>query len=252
MGAKQSKTSIERASVEPHILKMEACQNLDCLWDLFCDVAASYGADLVSYHHIPPSIALDHISVNVLRKGYDPNWINMYHEQKLFWIDPVIQTARHTLIPFFWKSIESRARLTEDQKKFMITLRQWVKGDGLAIPTYGPSARNGYFGVGCREHVPNWSRQDIVRLHWAAQAFHIRYSVIHMVGLNQDFTLTSRETQILQHLSRGLDMRTIAALLGTQADTVDNTIRRIMRKMNVTDTASAILRGISCGLIEPI
>ncbi|WP_371396649.1 autoinducer binding domain-containing protein [Fretibacter rubidus] len=239
-------------AVEPHILAIDDCEDKDALWDLFCGVMQDdYGAELISYHHIPSPLAPDRLGLKVMAVGHDPAWVNMYRERELFRIDPIAQAANHMLLPFYWSSIEDRIKLTQEQKDFLVLLRQWLKGDGLAIPAFGPSGRNGYFGIGCREAVPDWSRPDAARIYWAAQAFHTRYCILHMAGLDMDFTLTSRQTQILQHLARGLDTQTIAVLLGSQTDTVDNTIRRILKKMGVTDTGSAILRAVSCGLIEP-
>lgn len=251
MGA-HDKDTRNHTALEPHILAMDDCENIDALWDLFCRVMRDdYLADLISYHHIPPSVATDRLGLTFMAVGHDPAWVKTYRHQQMFRIDPIAQVARHRLLPFYWSSIEDRVTLTSKQKEFLVLLRRWLKGDGLAIPAFGPSGRNGYFGIGRREVDPNWSRRDALRIYWAAQAFHTRYCILHMAGLDMDFTLTSRQTQIIQHLARGLDTPTIAVLLGSQTDTVENTIRRILKKMSVTDTGSAILRAVSCGLIEP-
>lgn len=43
----------------------------------------------------------------------------------------------------------------------------------------------------------------------------------------------------------------ICGLVGAQLNSVESGIKRILKKMGVSDRPAAILRGVGCGLIDP-
>lgn len=64
-------------------------------------------------------------------------------------------------------------------------------------------------------------------------------------------TLSARERQILALLAQGLTSKEIAQRISISANTVDNHRARLLSKLNVNNTASAINLAIRQGLIPP-
>jgi LuxR family transcriptional regulator, maltose regulon positive regulatory protein len=62
--------------------------------------------------------------------------------------------------------------------------------------------------------------------------------------------LTSRETEVLAHLSELLSTEEIAAAMYVSVNTVRTHIRGILRKLSVSRRTDAVRRGWALGLIE--
>jgi pimeloyl-ACP methyl ester carboxylesterase/DNA-binding CsgD family transcriptional regulator len=69
----------------------------------------------------------------------------------------------------------------------------------------------------------------------------------HSPALISDATLTHREEEVLDHVSRGLDNLRIAAQLGVSEKTVRNHITRIFAKLGVSTRAQAIVTAREAG-----
>jgi two-component system response regulator NreC len=63
--------------------------------------------------------------------------------------------------------------------------------------------------------------------------------------------LSSRERQVLQLVAEGKTTKEIAGLLGISTKTADSHRSRIMRKLNIHDTAGLVRFAIRRGLVDP-
>ena len=63
--------------------------------------------------------------------------------------------------------------------------------------------------------------------------------------------LTSRERQVLQLISEGKSTKDVACLLGISAKTAESHRARLMRKLDIHETASLVRYAIRRGLIQP-
>ena len=63
--------------------------------------------------------------------------------------------------------------------------------------------------------------------------------------------LTSRERQVLQLISEGKSTKDVACLLGISAKTAESHRARLMRKLDIHETASLVRYAIRRGLVQP-
>ena len=63
--------------------------------------------------------------------------------------------------------------------------------------------------------------------------------------------LTSRERQVLQLISEGKSTKDVACLLGISAKTAESHRSRLMRKLDIHETATLVRYAIRRGLIQP-
>lgn len=229
---------------------LNGSDDYDALWGIFVSYIQSLGANLISYHHIPPAFSSDKDKVTVRAHGFDQDWVDTYAEQKFYRIDPITQLAAQSLNPFKWSEIEKLVTLTAEQEKFLVILKSWLKGDGMAIPAFGPSGRNGYFGIGHSETIKNWTEETERFFYWVCQAYHHRMCELRLKALDHDFVLTEREKKVLGAMAQGLSDEMICGVINARLESVQGTIRKIMAKMNVSDRASLLLRATACGIIE--
>jgi DNA-binding NarL/FixJ family response regulator len=63
--------------------------------------------------------------------------------------------------------------------------------------------------------------------------------------------LTSRERQVLQLVGEGKSSKEVARLLGISTKTAESHRARLMRKLDIHETASLVRYAIRNGLVEP-
>lgn len=240
----------ELAALEGAVAGFEAASTEHALWETFVTSMNGRGADLLSYHHSPPNYARDANDNSFYTSGFPKDWVKAYTEKNYIAIDPIIHRSRHSLNAFRWFDIETLVRLTNDQKEFLVDLKTWIKGDGLAITAFGPSGRNAYFAVGTQNPDYDWTPVHERRYFWLCQAFHHRFCELRLANLPHDFELTEREAEILNWLARGKPVHAIGGLLGARPESVGTSLSQAMKKMGVSDIPSAILRGTACGIIQ--
>lgn len=231
--------------------QFDVTEDIETLWGLFVDYAHNLGADLISYHHFKADFAPGHKNEYFHVDGFPARWVEKYFNNNYINVDPIIMQAKISSRPFRWLAINSLTSLTGEQKNFMNNLRSWMKGDGYGVPVFGPSGRNGYFGVGSTTGLDGWAIRSDSYLHMACESFHVRYCELRLLSLEQDFTLTPREMLILENMALGRSDALICGLIGAQINSVESGIRRILKKMGVSDRSAAILRGVGCGLLDP-
>jgi len=64
-------------------------------------------------------------------------------------------------------------------------------------------------------------------------------------------SLTPRELEVLHHVAQGHTVRSVAALLGVTAHTVDTHKRRCFAKLGVQQQTAAVALAVSAGMISP-
>jgi DNA-binding CsgD family transcriptional regulator len=206
------------------------------------------GATMMSYHHLPPLGAVDyHPTIMIATYGFPENWVARYVSEKYFDVDPIPRHARFVTEPFWWREAASFPGLSKAEIAFLDYLTQAELGDGLAVPVFGPLARNGYVGLGFGKSPPALSHHDIIRIQWACQLGHLRYC--HLLGVdttNAD-TLSAREREVVDWVARGKSNAVIGEILGISTSTVDTHLRRVYSKLGVSDRVTAALRALSMG-----
>ncbi len=240
----------EQAAHDAHEAFFNA-ETHDALWDELVEYAKTLGADLLSYHHHAPDFSPDDQNVSINVYGFPEGWVARYERESLHKIDPITQIFSYRVRPVRWSQIEKLVPLTPEQTQYLEDLHQWLRGDGLGFPTFGPSGRYGYVGIGRKnQSLEDWDPLTTNRLHWVLECFHLRWCELVLLNLPQDFQLDERELNVLKSMAIGMSDEIICGVVGAQVESVQRTIRAILKKMGVSDRPSAILRGIGAGLLE--
>ena len=73
----------------------------------------------------------------------------------------------------------------------------------------------------------------------------------HATGEAPGDGLTPRERQVLQLIGEGKTTRQIAGMLGIGTKTAETHRTRLMRKLDIHETAGLVRYGVRCGLVQP-
>ncbi len=226
-----------------------ACETADALFAAFQDYGAAHHADALSYHILAAKLRQISFSEGFQWHCFPEAWVEHYRAQNYFQDDPIISVARRALRPYRWFEVDKRITLSPDQIRYLADLRRFGFVDGWAVPIFGPEGGCAYFGIGSTRDLLDYDRSDLTDLQFACQQVHIRYLEIRGGEFLEPTTLTSREREVLKWMARGKSKSVIAQILGISRHTVDTLSRRCFRKLDVNDRISAVLRGVTLGII---
>ncbi len=241
------------------------------LWQLFLRYAETERIARVSYHHHgidakwgssapkaePGTLrnAIEDVSVSptpsfhIAAHGFPREWVDKYVDDRLYEIDPIPEIALRTSDPFLWSQTADLAKLAEDQAAYLATLEGADVGDGVAIQVFGPNMRHGYVGLGFGETGRKVTAAKLAEYQIVAQLLHLRFCTIVEARNASEVDLSPREREILSWMARGKSKSVIAEILGVSVHTVDTLVRRMFRKLDVSDRTSAVLKAVNLGLV---
>ncbi|HEX7783483.1 MAG TPA: LuxR C-terminal-related transcriptional regulator [Sphingobium sp.] len=228
---------------------LDAVSDVPAFWDLLIGFFRGQGILCFAAVHFPPVGAADQDDIRARVIGFSDDWAAEYAAGRVF-DDPVRAQAKISPVPFLWSEIHNIRSLTPDEETFMQDFGRAHKGDGIAIPVFGPHGRNGFVGLAMPAGMAIMP-PDMLRLcRLVAQYAHQRYCelLIHDIEVHQP--LSPRELEVLGWVARGKSNSVIAEIIGVSSNTVDTHLRRIYGKLNVTDRVSAALAGLGHGLVS--
>ncbi len=152
-------------------------------------------------------------------------------------------------VPLRWSEAWAGAQTTPEERAFVTALRAVSFSDGYSLPCYGPANRNAVVSIARKGDDPTADPALLTRLHFAAQAAHLRICALFADEVALDRQLSSREKEILDWVARGKSNGVIAEILEISPGTVDTYMRRIYEKLEVSDRTSAAVKGVGLGLI---
>ncbi|HCJ22026.1 MAG TPA: LuxR family transcriptional regulator, partial [Erythrobacter sp.] len=132
---------------------------------------------------------------------------------------------------------------------FIDAAREHGLTDGFLLPTFGPRQHIAVFSITMIDHEDRIAHADVPILHSVAQATHLRIDQLASEEVERPH-LAPREITILHWIARGKSNEEIAMILGNKRPTIATHIKRIFAKLDVTDRASAAVKGLKFGLIN--
>ncbi|MEM9705100.1 MAG: LuxR family transcriptional regulator [Pseudomonadota bacterium] len=208
------------------------------------------GVEMMSYHHLPPPGANDYnAQITIATHGFPGAWVREYINNRYYKIDPIPRAAVLATRPFWWAEAYRFKGVPAQGRDFLDKLKDAKLGEGLAVPVFGPSGRNGYCGIGFGQVKPRLTESDLSALQWSCQLGHMRYCELLREEAPDGMSLSRRETEILKWVARGKSNSVIAEIVGISVHTVDTHLRRIYMKLQVTDRVTAALRGLAIGAV---
>lgn len=227
-----------------------AAASEDAAFALFADYTRSFGADLVSYHHLVIN-AVEDRRFSLMSVGFPKAWVERYRTSRYKVIDPITCYAAVRTRPFLWSEIGNHVDLTPDQQDYIDALYEWLgQGDGIALPLFGPSGHHGYAGIGWTTKQTPPEAESFCTLQAMSECFHLRICELRLSGRHKDFDLTDVQQRLLRALATGQSDELICGMVNLRPEALRSAIDRLLRTMDVTDRAGALLRARGLGLIK--
>lgn len=190
------------------------------------------------------------ISCPILRQAsnFPEQWRKKYFESGFAARDPVVRHAYYSTSWMIWsdESYAAAPDVWQARKDSGVPY-------GVSIPTRGTYGAKGLFSV-ARTRLPLTTpelEQKKLQLGWLAQSAQtiMEPHMLPELTAIQKIDLTSREIDILRHLSEGKTSENIASLLQITRRTIDFHINNAVQKLGVENRTAATVTLAVLGLL---
>ena len=184
----------------------------------------------------------------MINMGFPAEWEEAYRKAPRGF-DPLPDIALRIGRAFRWGDLPRDFVLQASEAAYLKGLETWGMGDGIGIPAYGAAARVGFVGLGGPDGPGGYETADLDLLRIAAETSYLRYCELIVAEVADLPRLSSRELDVLHWMAQGKSNAAIASRLDLSQETVDTYVRRIFSKLEVSDRTSAVVIGVTRGLV---
>ena len=150
---------------------------------------------------------------------------------------------------FRWGKLPAGACLKPSEAAYISNLTKWGMSDGIGVVAYGPASRVGFVGIGGPMRPDGFETVDLGLMRIAAQTSFLLYCDLIVADTDPLPRLSTRKLDVLHLMAAGKSNSAIARKLNLSQETVDTYVRRIFVKLDVSDRTSAVIKGVSRGIV---
>ena len=181
---------------------------------------------------------------------YKNEWVKHYNENHYFELDPVLKIINKTILPIDWQSFDVNNRKI---KKFFAEAQDAGVGEnGISVPVRGRYGDLSVFSLtrnGSEKEWLDFKRQYMRDFQVLAVHFHQSVLSTNKI-LRPEFQLSDRELEVLYWAACGKTADEIATILNITKRGVRFHMGNIMLKMNSSNVAHAVAKGIYYNIIK--
>jgi DNA-binding CsgD family transcriptional regulator len=210
-----------------------------------------YGLANIVYHAVRiPGADRENL---VLLLTYDQQWVDRYHAQNYFRIDPIVRTGRSGFLPIDWLDVD---RSSPEARRFFAEAESYGVGrNGISLPIRGACGERAIFTGTANATDNEWRARRLVCIRDLQIIGHyVHDRVMHIAGfapVNPKRSPSAREVQCLQLISRGRTPKRIAADLGISESAVRLYLHSIRQKLNCVTVAQSVGVAVTLNIISP-
>lgn len=245
------KTRSTLDEIDGFLNRLNSCHDVDAVINLLCSRMNELGFAKAAYWLRWPSKPE---KPHIILTSYPEEFVSHYQAQNYGTHDMVGRYATNANLPFSWQSIGARYPITHQQKIIFHDSASVGIKEGASVPIHGPNLTKATFSVA--GDLPTEEFKELFafhrhEIHLLATGAHERLMMLGLGNLDPIKPLTSRETEVILWISRGLTYGQIGERLGIQDDTIKKHMQSIFEKLGATNGPHAAAVAIIHGLIVP-
>lgn len=229
---------------------------------LFLDQIGKFGFKKFSY--VARGQSAEATRYEYVATNYPKKWNAHFIDQRYFEIDPTLERARQTLMPFAWSDMKDRRSLTGIQRQLFDEASSFGLHHGFTVPIHAPGGADGLVAIATdlasREFTSEVGHGRHI-LHLLALHYHMRATVAWQrkgkaakkaePEASSPSPITPREGDCLLWTARGKSAWETSVILGVSERTVNFHIENARRKLEAQSKTQAVVRAIMLNLIRP-
>ncbi|HSW12667.1 MAG TPA: LuxR family transcriptional regulator [Solimonas sp.] len=190
----------------------------------------------------------------IILSGYPKVWRTRYDDCGYLGIDPVVQHALRSVLPFGWDELELD---TPEVRRLFSEAAQHGLCHGFSVPVHGAHGESALFSFARTEPLPpdiNERTRMFQRASWLTALLHERLRSVVYEGagvMTEKKRLTPRELQCLRRAAEGLSATMIGREMHISEHTVNYHLGNAETKLGACSRRNAVARAVALGEIEP-
>ncbi|MGE0154449.1 MAG: LuxR family transcriptional regulator [Reyranellaceae bacterium] len=228
----------------------------------FLDRIAKFGFRNFSYVARGSSAEKKHYEY--VATNYPSQWNAHFLERRYFDIDPTLERARQTLMPFAWSEMKEQRSLTGAQRQLFDEASTFGLRHGFTVPIHAPGGADGLVALST-DLAPREFAREVGHarhvLHLLALHYHVRATAAWRLHSKPESKkrekaprpspITLREADCLLWTARGKSAWETSVILGVSERTVTFHVENARRKLDAQSKTQAVVRAIMLNLIRP-
>lgn len=233
---------------------IRSAQDEPALMEMLAGRARTLGFNGVAYFR---PLMRDFSRIEVEARGYPEGWAENYMHDQLNVLDPYLAYVAQSGETLQFDRITEKRELSEVQADYVRQGKEAGLTDGFLVPaflaysvsTFTVIPLLGWIAFRQIEDEQTIANANVPYLEAVAQAVHKQGFRIRTGEVGQKPKLSPREVAILNWIAKGKTNGDIAQILEIATPTVATYVRRLFKKLDVVDRASAAVEGMRLGFI---
>ena len=227
--------------------RMQTVDDASLLKDEVQTFLSGQGFEIFAYIGFPDDDAPQTIN------NHPDEWLNRYAEENYLLIDPVIDRARYSRLPFSWSEID---HTVNDRERLVLNEGSEVGiCSGATVPVFGNGREAGLFFLSSDKAPEEFDKiwtENKYSLHLIALYLHATYfdKVLHKQEQPVE-RLTPREKECLLWTARGKTAWETSEILHISEGTAVFHTKNACKKLNTHSKVHAVVKAIMLGIITP-
>jgi DNA-binding CsgD family transcriptional regulator len=202
-----------------------------------------------AYHMTPPFHSQVSKKAVVKHFGMPEETTRKYLQPVIFERDPIpdyVVAAGRTMS---FARVLSTIKIPQAQADLIKAADSMGVIDGICMPLFGPNGRNSFAFLLLADENKLNDTALIRQIFERHQSYHKKICALIIRDQVAKIKLSEREHEVLHWMAQGKSNQDIATILELSLGTVDTYVRRLYSKLNVNNRVSAVVEGMSRGLV---
>lgn len=244
---------IQDALVEEFIAACLKSKTIENLVNNSSDIFIKMGFDWMGFRYVPDAGSFEH-SANAIIPAPElfKDWEKENLEKYTYHNDPFEIYVLKSGSSEWTGDMVNRDDFQSKEQRAFSKITTHHSGHSLIIPIYGPRRSRGYFYLPNKNLMQKPNVRDMAFMEHMCALFFRRYSALsETFGTSGEaLTLTPREHQVLQHIPLGHSNREIADIMNISIHTVNDYMKELFFKLDVSGRIGACERAFTLDLID--
>jgi len=230
------------------------CKTVEELTDHFLVFIQEFGFDRFIFSDFGHDEREDKEKNHGILVNYPQEWMGRYFDQHYIDVDPVYKKMVVSRRPFTWAEARDAVPETASTKLLQNEASEFKLHDGIGVPIFQPLGGLVGMGFSGSEKGVRTDVDAVSIINAAANQFWLVYSVLRKaepVSEEVPVHLAPRENDVLCWVARGKTRQEIAEVLMISESAVKRYLEGAFKKLNVNNTALAVVKALRMGLIAP-
>ncbi|HJQ17018.1 MAG TPA: LuxR family transcriptional regulator [Allosphingosinicella sp.] len=185
---------------------------------------------------------------------YDPNWVEIAVEKRLFVDDPIHAASAKTAVGFLWSDVGKLIELTDRQKATLEAARKFGLAEGFTVPVHVPGEYQGTCSFGARS-LDNLAADALPQAQLVgAFAFEAARRILRAKRRSSEIgqipSLTDRQINCITLVAMGKSDWEIGRILDISQATAHEHVEAARKRYGVSKRTQLVIRALFDGQIS--